>query len=141
MANTSVKVKMVLPRPLLGVYFLQSAASLQVYICLVKQHMLGSLTGVHSAFGVPDAFGLELAHLTPELVLALRFACCIYSEPYRVPGDRVRSLVLYLSFSARMAEALPLPPTKPISVPAFSRYVWLRQPAKPNSIFPFQVLS
>lgn len=58
MANTAVKVKMVLPRHLLRVYFLQSAASLQVYVCLLKQHMLGGLIGIHSAFGLPDAFAL-----------------------------------------------------------------------------------
>lgn len=49
---------MVLPRHLLRVYFLQSAASLQVYVCLLKQHMLGGLIGIHSAFGLPDAFAL-----------------------------------------------------------------------------------
>lgn len=74
MANTAVKVKMVLPRHLLRVYFLQSGASLQVYFCLLKQRMLGSLIGIHSAFGLPDAFGLELAHLTPKRV----FACGVF---------------------------------------------------------------
>ena len=73
MANTAVKVKMVLPRHLLRVYFLQSAASLQVYVCLLKQRMLASLIGIRSAFGLPDAFALELAHLTPKLVLACVF--------------------------------------------------------------------
>lgn len=74
-------------------------------------------------------------------VCFLRFAHCISGEPYRVPGDRVWCLVLYLSFSARVVEALLLPPTKPISVPASSKYLWLRQPARPNGILPFQVLS
>lgn len=29
-------------------------------------HLLGGLIGIHSTFGLPDAFGLELAHLTPK---------------------------------------------------------------------------
>lgn len=113
---------MVLPRHLLRVYFSQSAASLQVYVYFLKQFMLGSLIGIRSAFGLPDVISLELVHLTPKLVLAffflfffsflfVVFADCITGEPYRVSWDKVRCLVLCLSFSARVAGALLLPPT------------------------------
>lgn len=35
--------------------------SLQVYVCLLEQRMFGGLIGIHSAFGLADAFHLELA--------------------------------------------------------------------------------
>lgn len=82
-------------------------------------HLLGGLFRIHSTLGLPDAFGLELAHLSPRVWgFFWRFARCICGEPYRVPGDWEWCLVLYLSFSDRVAETLLLLPTKLISVPA-----------------------
>lgn len=82
-------------------------------------HLLGGLIGIQSTFGLQDAFGLELAHPTPKpWGFFLRFAHCICGEPCRVPGDQGWCLVLYPSFSARVAEILLLLPTKPVSVPA-----------------------
>ena len=81
MANTAVKVKMVLPRHLLRVYFSQSAASLQVYVYFPKQFMLGSLIGIRSAFGL---LVLAFFFLFFFSFLFVVFADCITGEPYRV---------------------------------------------------------
>lgn len=54
------------PRPLGRRGWARGAASGVIIPAGLCLHLLGGFIRIHSTFGLPDAFGLELAHLTPK---------------------------------------------------------------------------